>query len=444
VLWRDALLRRMLGLADVVAVCAGTIAFALLFESVDQALWAGVWVPVWVLLAKLHGLYDRDQRVLRHLTVDELPKLFTWAASGTGSLLLFLLLAPSGTPKVGAAAGTWAVTGAAAFVLRSLVRLIWRWSTPPARTLVIGSGPLAAATRRKLELFPDIHVVVVAERDSLAAGDLPQLQEELAGLDRVVVALQTIDGDVVEELVGACRRARVKLAVVPPVRGMFGTAVQLSHIAELPVIVYSTWDVPRSTILLKRAIDVVGAAVVLVAGAPLFALIAAAIKLDSRGPVLFRQSRVGLGGGRFVMLKFRTMVPNAEELLPQLVAIDRLPEPVFKLRRDPRVTPVGRLLRRTSLDELPQLWNVLRGDMSLVGPRPEEEQIVDRYRREHLIRLEVKPGLTGPMQVSGRAALTLEERLAVEREYIENLSISRDLRILALTATAVVGGRGAS
>jgi exopolysaccharide biosynthesis polyprenyl glycosylphosphotransferase len=444
VLWRDALLRRMLGLADVVAVCAGTIAFALLFESVDQALWAGVWVPVWVLLAKLHGLYDRDQRVLRHLTVDELPKLFTWAASGTGSLLLFLLLAPSGTPKVGAAAGTWAVTGAAAFVLRSLVRLIWRWSTPPARTLVIGSGPLAAATRRKLELFPDIHVVVVAERDSLAAGDLPQLQEELAGLDRVVVALQTIDGDVVEELVGACRRARVKLAVVPPVRGMFGTAVQLSHIAELPVIVYSTWDVPRSTILLKRAIDVVGAAVVLVAGAPLFALIAVAIKLDSRGPVLFRQSRVGLGGRRFVMLKFRTMVPNAEELLPQLVAIDRLPEPVFKLRRDPRVTPVGRLLRRTSLDELPQLWNVLRGDMSLVGPRPEEEQIVDRYRREHLIRLEVKPGLTGPMQVSGRAALTLEERLAVEREYIENLSISRDLRILALTATAVVGGRGAS
>jgi exopolysaccharide biosynthesis polyprenyl glycosylphosphotransferase len=444
VLWRDALLRRMLGLADVVAVCAGTIAFALLFESVDQALWAGVWVPVWVLLAKLHGLYDRDQRVLRHLTVDELPKLFTWAASGTGSLLLFLLLAPSGTPKVGAAAGTWAVTGAAAFVLRSLVRLIWRWSTPPARTLVIGSGPLAAATRRKLELFPDIHVVVVAERDSLAAGDLPQLQEELAGLDRVVVALQTIDGDVVEELVGACRRARVKLAVVPPVRGMFGTAVQLSHIAELPVIVYSTWDVPRSTILLKRAIDVVGAAVVLVAGAPLFALIAVAIKLDSRGPVLFRQSRVGLGGRRFVMLKFRTMVPNAEELLPQLVAIDRLPEPVFKLRRDPRVTPVGRLLRRTSLDELPQLWNVLRGDMSLVGPRPEEKQIVDRYRREHLIRLEVKPGLTGPMQVSGRAALTLEERLAVEREYIENLSISRDLRILALTATAVVGGRGAS
>jgi exopolysaccharide biosynthesis polyprenyl glycosylphosphotransferase len=444
VIWRDALLRRMLAVADVAAVCAGTIAFAVLFESVDQALWAGVWVPVWVLLAKLHGLYDRDQRALRHLTVDELPKLFTWAASGTGSLLLFLLLTPPGTPKVGAAAGTWAVTGAAAFVLRSLVRLIWRWSTPPARTLVIGSGPLAAATRRKLELFPDIHVVVVEVRDSLVAGDLPQLQEDLAGLDRVVVALQTIDGDVVEELVGACRRARVKLAVVPPVRGMFGTAVQLSHIAELPVIVYGTWDIPRSTILLKRAIDVVGAAVVLVVGAPLLALIALAIKLDSRGPVLFRQCRVGLGGRRFVMLKFRTMVPNAEELLPQLVAIDHLPEPVFKLPHDPRVTTVGQLLRRTSLDELPQLWNVLRGDMSLVGPRPEEEQIVERYRREHLIRLEVKPGLTGPMQVSGRAALTLEERLAVEREYIENLSISRDLRILALTATAVVGGRGAS
>jgi lipopolysaccharide/colanic/teichoic acid biosynthesis glycosyltransferase len=143
------------------------------------------------------------------------------------------------------------------------------------------------------------------------------------------------------------------------------------------------------------------------------------------------------------MLKFRTMVANAEELLPELVAIDRLQEPVFKLRADPRVTRVGRLLRQASLDELPQLWNVLRGDMSLVGPRPEEEQIVALYEPQHLIRLQVKPGLTGPMQINGRGELRLEERLAVEREYIENLSVGRDLRILALTAAAVVGGRGA-
>jgi lipopolysaccharide/colanic/teichoic acid biosynthesis glycosyltransferase len=143
------------------------------------------------------------------------------------------------------------------------------------------------------------------------------------------------------------------------------------------------------------------------------------------------------------MLKFRTMVREAEARLPDLVALDRLPDPMFKLRDDPRVTRVGRVLRRTSLDELPQLVNVLRGDMSLVGPRPEQVELVDRYEPEHRFRLLVRPGLTGPMQVFGRGELTFEERLAVEREYIENLSLGRDARILALTVSAVVHGKGA-
>jgi lipopolysaccharide/colanic/teichoic acid biosynthesis glycosyltransferase len=137
------------------------------------------------------------------------------------------------------------------------------------------------------------------------------------------------------------------------------------------------------------------------------------------------------------------MRADAEDVLPTLVQFDRLREPVFKLARDPRVTRLGRTLRRTSLDELPQLLNVLKGEMSLVGPRPEQVELVRRYRTEHLFRLDVKPGLTGPMQVCGRACLSFEERLAVEREYIENLSITRDLRILALTIPSVFDGRGA-
>ena len=142
------------------------------------------------------------------------------------------------------------------------------------------------------------------------------------------------------------------------------------------------------------------------------------------------------------MVKFRTMVVGAEERLP--VAIDELRVPMFKLRDDPRVTRVGRLLRRTSLDELPQLWNVLRGEMSLVGPRPEQVELVELYAPEHRFRLSVKPGLTGPMQVSGRGGLTFEERLAVERDYIEHLSVARDFRILALTVAPVLNGHGAT
>jgi lipopolysaccharide/colanic/teichoic acid biosynthesis glycosyltransferase len=137
------------------------------------------------------------------------------------------------------------------------------------------------------------------------------------------------------------------------------------------------------------------------------------------------------------------MVRDAEQQLPNVAPLDRLPEPMFKLRGDPRVTKVGRALRRTSIDELPQLLNVLKGEMSFVGPRPEEMALVKRYAPEHQFRLAVKPGITGPMQVYGRGELGFDERLAVEREYIENFSIARDLRLLALTLAAVVRGGGA-
>ena len=433
----------MLALADVGAGLLVSASFTLIQDHLVAAFWAATFVPAWVVLAKLHGLYDRDQQTLRYLTVDELPKLCTWAATGTGALLLFFIATPVGSLGIETALWVWGVAVGGAFVFRSGARIVWRRSTPRTRTLIVGAGPVADATRRKLELFHDIHLEIVEERPDLSAADLADPGSLLDGIDRVILATQSIEGDLLEELALACKSARVKLAVVPPVRGMFGTAVQLSHVADLPVIVYGTWDVSRSTLLLKRIIDVAISAVLLAVGAPLLGLTALAIKLDSRGPVLFKQNRVGVNGRRFRMLKFRTMVPNAEELLPQLVAIDRLPEPVFKLPRDPRVTRVGRVLRRTSIDELPQLWNVLCGDMSLVGPRPEEEQIVARYEPEHLVRLQVKPGLTGPMQVNGRGNLRLEERIAVEREYIENLSIARDLRILAVTASTVVTGRGA-
>ncbi len=171
-------------------------------------------------------------------------------------------------------------------------------------------------------------------------------------------------------------------------------------------------------------------------------LIALAIWLEDRGPVLFAQHRAGLHGVPFRLLKFRTMHVGADRSLEDL--LDELPEPMFKLRRDPRVTRVGRFLRRLSLDELPQLWNLLRGDMSLVGPRPEQLELVERYGPEHRFRLEVKPGLTGPMQVHGRGELTFEERLAVELDYVENLSIGRDLRILALTPVSVIRAPGRS
>jgi exopolysaccharide biosynthesis polyprenyl glycosylphosphotransferase len=443
--WQDALLRRMLALADVGAGIAAAVVIGLI-RGLDVGFWALVFLPLWPLLAKLHGLYDRDQRSLRHLTVDELPTIFVWAMSATGATVVALMVTPTGTLDVSVALRVWLGASAAGFLLRAVARVSWRWMTPPERTLIVGDGPLSQETKRKLQLFPDTHVELVAEREHIAATHLDDGDEMTAwafDVDRIILASEAIDEGVIAALVAFCRREQIKLSVIPPMRGMFGTAVLLTHVADLPVVEYNTWAPSRSTTVLKRALDVAVSAGLLVVLSPLFALIALAVKLDGRGPVLFTQLRAGYNGVAFRMFKFRTMVANAEDLLSDLVRFEDLRDPMFKLANDPRVTKLGRFLRRTSLDELPQLFNVLRGDMSLVGPRPEQVELVTRYRPEHRFRLSVKPGITGPMQVFGRGELAFEERLAVEREYIENLSVARDLRILAMTVVPVISGRGA-
>lgn len=193
----------------------------------------------------------------------------------------------------------------------------------------------------------------------------------------------------------------------------------------------------------KRVLDVGIALLTLPLVALPMAIIALLIRLDSPGPALFRQVRVGQKGQPFRIFKFRTMIDHAEAVLPQLVDLDALAAPAFKLPHDPRVTRVGRFLRRWSLDELPQLFNVLAGDMSLVGPRPEELAVVARYTDDQRRRLAVKPGMTGPMQVNGRGDLPFDERLRLELDYIDRYSVVRDLGLLLRTLPAVFEGKGA-
>ncbi len=441
--WREALLRRMLAAGDILAVLFGALSLGFLIGSnINAFFWTIALAPVWVVLAKLLGLYDRDQRALRHLTIDEAPLLAGWAVVGSlGVMLFFRLPVPGSLPAMGAAHLTL-VTLVSAIVLRGATRRLWRSITPPERTVLVGSGPEAEAFLRKVELFPEVHLEIV---DVIPEMDIEAMRSGDGWwntVDRIVVASAATDGSDIAQLIALGQEHHVRLSVVPLTRSLFGTAVQLSRIADLPVLEYRTWAIPRSTLFLKRILDIVLGLVALVLFAPLFVLIALAIKLDSRGPVIYSQTRAGLGQRPFRILKFRTMVKDAERQLEGLVPFDKLAEPMFKLKNDPRVTRVGRFLRRSSLDETPQLLNLLKGDMSLVGPRPEQFDLVERYKPEHLFRLSVKPGMTGPMQVNGRGSLTFHERLALEREYIENISIFRDLRILAMTLGAVLSGRG--
>lgn len=220
--------------------------------------------------------------------------------------------------------------------------------------------------------------------------------------------------------------------------------VQLEHLQELPLLRFTTVPDSPISLFLKRAIDVVGSASGLLLLSPLLAAVAAAVKLSDRGPVFFRQERVGLNGRRFTLYKFRTMVVNADKMKQELLDRNEVDGPVFKIRDDPRVTPLGRVLRKTSMDELPQLWNVLRGEMSLVGPRPPIPSEVDQYERWQRRRLSMRPGITCLWQISGRSELDFESWMKLDLQYIDHWSLALDFIILLKTVPAVLSTRGAS
>ncbi len=350
-------------------------------------------------------------------------------------------------------------------VLVAAARLALRWwwrrraamGRDARRALVIGAPATAARLAAALGVeAPEVHVIGYAAPEGLgelagADGGVPCLGPACAcaalaeahEIDVVYLALEPAQRDLALRCVEALQSLPVHVYVVPDFVDLFSARATLHLVGGIPLLglrapVLTAWDAAA-----KRLFDVVVSAAVLIALAPLFALIALAIKLDSPGPVFFVQQRAGENGRSFRMYKFRSMVADAAERLAEVVDVGALAEPAYKLRCDPRVTRVGRLLRRWSLDELPQLWNVLRGEMSLVGPRPEDAALVARYTPWQRKRLAVKPGLTGPMQVNGRGDLSLEERVRLEVRYIQQYSLWEDIRLLLRTVPAVLSGRGA-
>ena len=442
--WRDARRRRFLALADIAAALAATLIATV---PTTGTFWAFLFLPLWPLLAKLFGLYDRDHRALRHLTADEVPSILAWVALTTTTVVLLLSLTPVDRVGWDVAIALFLAATIAAIGFRSMTRWLWWKRTPPEFVALVGDGPVLASLQRKFQLFKEMHLELAAVREIAELGTGREREDELVALtdrvDRIVVAATGVESDLIGYLKDLCRARQVKISVVSPLRGKALPSERFVQLADLPILEYNTWDPSRSTLLIRRIFDFAVASIGLLLFIPFAIAIAIAIKLDSPGPVLFSQIRAGLDGRPFRMYKLRTMSVDAEAKLDKLVDIEELEEPVFKLKDDPRVTRVGVFLRRLSIDEVPQLINVLAGEMSIVGPRPEQVELVERYSDAERVRLTVKPGVTGPMQVFGRGELTFSERLAVEIQYIENPSLGQDLRILIHTLPAVMRGTGA-
>jgi exopolysaccharide biosynthesis polyprenyl glycosylphosphotransferase len=262
-------------------------------------------------------------------------------------------------------------------------------------------------------------------------------------IDRVVVSIEELEDPAVAELLRLCKQLALKVSIVPTQSGLIGPSAMVDHVEGIALIGIHPPVLTRSSRVAKRAIDIAGAATLLVILAPLLAVITVAVKVSSRGPVFFRQRRVGAGGRRFELVKFRTMVADAEARRAELIPLSKDPG-WLHLENDPRVTPVGRLLRTTSVDELPQLWNVLKGDMSLVGPRPlieDEDRKVNGWRRG---RLDLTPGITGLWQVLGRTSIPFDEMVKLDYLYVTNWSLWGDISLILRTLPVVLARRGAN
>jgi exopolysaccharide biosynthesis polyprenyl glycosylphosphotransferase len=265
-----------------------------------------------------------------------------------------------------------------------------------------------------------------------------------AAADTVLVTRGGYDGSTeLRRIAWSLEGSDVDLVVVPSLTDIAGPRISMRPVAGLPLLHVEQPQADAAGGLSKRMFDIVAAGLALVVLSPVLLAVALAVKLEDGGPILFRQRRIGRSGQPFDMLKFRSMVSDAERLLPDLLHRNESDGVLFKIRQDPRITSVGRFIRRYSLDELPQLVNVLRGDMSLVGPRPPLPAEVEKYHDDVHRRLVVRPGLTGLWQVSGRASLSWDETVRLDLFYVDNWSMTFDLLIMAKTVRAVLGKSGA-
>jgi exopolysaccharide biosynthesis polyprenyl glycosylphosphotransferase len=467
---RGWLVRRILVTADVAGLL---LAFAIAelivvgpgsgrFDVLTETLAFIATLPGWVLVTRLYGLYSQDDQRTNHTTTDEVANVFNMVTVCTWLFFAVSWVSGAAHPAVPKLLLFWLFAAA----LVPLARTTGRWAARRSQaflqnTVIVGAGDVGQTIAEKLRRHPEYGVNVVGfvdrepkeQRESL--GDLtilgpPNDLESIVrthDVERVIIAFSRVSHEEVLSLIRSLKDAFVQVDIVSRYYELVGPSTGISTVEGIPVLCLPPRALGWSAKLMKRALDIVLSLVALALLMPVFLVVMLAIFLDSRGPILFRQPRIGAGGKTFEIFKFRTMIPEAEELKDAVAHMslhadgdDRM----FKIADDPRVTRLGRLLRKASIDELPQLLNVLRGEMSLVGPRPlipSEDVRVEDWGRE---RLSLRPGMTGLWQVLGRSEIPFEEMVRLDYLYVTNWSLWQDLRLMCGTVPAMLkGGRGA-
>jgi exopolysaccharide biosynthesis polyprenyl glycosylphosphotransferase len=465
---RGWLVRRMLVLADVVGLVLAFLVVGAASAGLDwnDGIFAIVSLPLWIIIARLYHLYDQDEERTHHPTTDDFVGVFHLVTIGTWIMFAGLVLADIAQPTVTNAVLFWASAILFITVARTIARAVSRKSVLYLQnTIILGGGDVGQRVGRKLLRHPEYGLRLVGFVDSDPKprhGDLGDLRllgspSELSAIvdefnvERVIVAFS---GDSADRTLAALRELNnreIQIDVIPRLFELVGPSVKIDSLEGLPLIELPPARLSPSSQLIKRTFDVLVASVLLLLTAPLFAVIALAIRFDSSGPIFFRQTRLGRNQREFTTLKFRTMTVGSHgdehrKYIQKTMNADlgSNGNGLYKLERPDAITGVGRILRKTSLDELPQLINVLRGDMSLVGPRPCIPYETEFFKPHQFDRFLVPAGITGLWQVTARAYATFGEALDMDVAYARGWSLGLDLRLLCRTPIAVLRGKGAA
>jgi exopolysaccharide biosynthesis polyprenyl glycosylphosphotransferase len=466
---RGWLLRRLLLVADVTGLLLAFVVASVVAGSEPSIGSTAVFLstlPAWVVLAKLHGLYEGDEERASHSTIDDLVGVFHLATLGVWLAALIAFGVGTSSPDLFQLGVFWAAVLVLVPLGRGLARGASRRSMAYIQnTIIVGAGDVGQLVARKLLQHPEYGLNLVGFVDLnpkqrrtdlthltlLGSPDcLPEMVQVL-DVERVIVSFSSEADHEVVSLIRSLRELDVQIDLVPRLFDVVGHSAEIHSVEGLPLIGLSPVRPSRSSRFLKRALDVTVSAATLILAAPLMAYIALRIRYDSPGPVLFRQVRLGQNRRPFTVLKFRTMKVGTDEsahreYIASTMSADAVvgPNGMYKLDRAGDVTPFGRWLRRTSLDELPQLVNVLRGEMSLVGPRPCLAYETEDFRPHHFERFVVPPGITGLWQVTARANSTFGEALDMDVSYVRSWSLALDLRLLLRTPLEVIRHRSAT